>query len=59
MVTFMKLFGTLLAFIFPVMLIKAMEAQQKNDSERSKYTALSSLCFGVLIFIIMCFMPNS
>lgn len=58
MILIMKIIGIALGFIFPALLTKAVNAQQE-DSEKSKYTALSCLCFGMLIFIIMGLLPNS
>ncbi len=53
MIFVLKTIGIVLGFAFPVFLIKAVRL---NDT---KYIALSSLSFGVLVFIIICFLPNS
>ena len=58
MIFFIKLLATVLGFIFPVMLIKATGCPDDTPA-RSKYTAWASVCFGVLVFILMMFMPNN
>ncbi len=57
MITLIKLFATIMGFIFPVMLIKAIGCSN-DDPEKGKYTALASVCFGILVFILMGFMPG-
>ena len=58
MIFFIKLLATVLGFIFPVVLIKAIGCP--NDTQtKDRYTAWASVCFGVLVFILMMFMPNN
>lgn len=59
MILVLKLIGVILGFFFPVFLIKAMSAWQEDKSSSSKYMALSSVSFGLLIVIIMGLLPNS
>lgn len=58
MVTAVKLFAVLLGFLFPVFLVRAVRADPEDHDRVTNYTALSSLSFGALIFILMCFLPN-
>ena len=58
MIFCIKLLATVLGFVFPVALIRAIGCA-KEDSAKGKYTAQASICFGVLVFILMAFMPNS
>ena len=57
MIFFLKLLATILGFMFPVVLIKAIGCPN-DDPAKGKYTALASICFGVLVFILMGFMPE-
>jgi hypothetical protein len=58
MVLIMKLLGIILGFIFPVFLIEAISLQKEDSAKASRYRALSSLSFGLIIFIIMGLLPN-
>lgn len=57
MIFLTKMLAVILGFAFPVLLIEAANTDAKNN--KSKYTTLSSLCFGILILIIMLFLPNT
>ena len=58
MIFFIKILATVLGFIFPVVLIKAIG--RPNDTPATgKYTAWASVCFGILVFILMAFLPNN
>lgn len=57
MITFIKLFATVLGFIFPVVFIKAIGSPNDNSAKK-KYTVLASVCFGILVLILMLFMPE-
>ncbi len=58
MIAFIKLFATALGFVFPVVFIKAIGCKN-DDPAKGKYTVLSSVCFGILVFILMGFLPNT
>lgn len=55
MVLFLQLFASFLGFVFPVVFIKAINCQ-KDGTAQKKYVALSSACFGVLVFILIAFL---
>ena len=57
MIFFIKVLATVLGFVFPVALIKAIGYPNDNPA-KVKYTALASICFGVLVLILMTFMPE-
>lgn len=50
--SFLKISVTALAFMFPILLTCAIKAQLKDTPGQDKYTVLSGLCFGALVFII-------
>ena len=58
MIFFIKIMATVLGFIFPVVLIKASGCPNDTPA-KAKYTAWASVCFGILVLILMAFMPNS
>lgn len=59
MIFVIKLLGSLLRFMFPVFLTKAIREILKENGGEQKYIVMSSICCGVIIFIIMAFLPNT
>ena len=51
MIDLIKLIATIIALAFPAFLIKAIKAQ--NNEIASKYTFLSCVSLGVIVFILM------
>ena len=58
MIFFIKILATVLGFIFPVVLIKAIGCPNDTPA-KGKYTAWARVCFGILVLILMAFKPNS
>lgn len=58
MSVFLKLLATFLGGMFPILLLKAIKAQQEESPKLENLAALTSLCFGGLVFIIMLFLPD-
>ena len=59
MIFIVNLSGILLGFAFPVLLIKAIEIRPEESDRKLKYVILSSLCCGIIMFIIMGLLPNT
>lgn len=59
MVFLIKLLGILLGFAFPVFTIKAIKESLQEKGGEEKYIVISSICCGVIVFIIMGLLPNT
>lgn len=59
MIFVIKLLGSLLGFMFPVFLTKAIREILKENGGEQKYIVMSSICCGVIMFIIMALLPNT
>lgn len=59
MIFTIKLLGILLGLAFPVFFIKAIEASQEEKDRKQRYIVLSSICYGIITFIIMGLLPNT
>ena len=59
MIAFYKLLASFLGFMFPVFLTNAIREILKENGGEQKYIVMSSICCGVITFIIMALLPNT
>ena len=58
MATAFKLIGIIMGFAFPVFLVKALRANREDGGRVTRYTVLSSVSFGFIVFTVMGLLPN-